>query len=160
VWWDKYRNQPMHPAWQSLICHVLLCLQVLPQQYGGTAELLPISEAVRRFKLPPYPHLPELRAAKVAAAAAAGLSTRSAASEASDAPSADDSSGPNAAYDSDGEELEFHDAQEDFVGEFDTLELHSPPAAAAAAGASSVASSKLQQQQQQQQGLVTVKASL
>jgi hypothetical protein len=142
---------------------------VLPQQYGGTAELLPISEAVRRFKLPPYPHLPELRAAKVAAAAAAGLSPPSAASEASDAPSADDSSGPNAAYDSDGEELEFHDAQEDFVGEFDSLDLHSPPAAAdtaaadtaaadtAAAGASSLAGSKLQQQQQQE--VVTVKAS-
>lgn len=88
--------------------------QVLPQQYGGKAELLPLTEAVRRFKLPPYPHLPELRQAK-AAAAAAGLSS-SAASEASEAPSADDSSGPNAAFDAEGEEIsEFHDAEEDFA---------------------------------------------
>ncbi|WIA28850.1 hypothetical protein OEZ86_011376 [Tetradesmus obliquus] len=34
--------------------------QVLPKQYGGSAELLLVQEAVRQFKLPPYPHLPDV----------------------------------------------------------------------------------------------------
>lgn len=116
------------------------CMQVLPQQYGGTAELLPVTEAVRKFKLPPYPHLPELRAAK-AAAAAAGLNT-DAVSVASEAPSADDSSGPNAAYDSDDEE-DFHDALEDFAAEQQDT---GSSTAAAALTSSSLGCSKLQPQ--------------
>jgi hypothetical protein len=122
-------------------------VQVLPQQYGGTAELLPLREAVRRFKLPPYPHLPELRAAKLAAAASAGLSTTSAASEASEAPSADDSSGPNAAWSDEGEDLEFFDAVEEFDLEVDGQLAPAAAAVAAAGGAGLPASSKLQQQQ-------------
>eukprot|EP00878_Enallax_costatus_P039060 GHUV01044578.1.p1 GENE.GHUV01044578.1~~GHUV01044578.1.p1 ORF type:complete len:258 (+),score=80.73 GHUV01044578.1:775-1548(+) len=34
--------------------------EVLPVEYGGKAKLLPVDEAVRAFKLPPYPHVPEL----------------------------------------------------------------------------------------------------
>jgi hypothetical protein len=34
--------------------------QVLPKQYGGSAELLLVQEAVRKFQLPPYPHLPDV----------------------------------------------------------------------------------------------------
>jgi hypothetical protein len=37
-----------------------LDLQVLPQQYGGSAELLLVNEAVRKFQLPPWPHLPDV----------------------------------------------------------------------------------------------------
>jgi hypothetical protein len=33
---------------------------VLPKEYGGTAELMLVNDAVRQLKLPPYPHLPEL----------------------------------------------------------------------------------------------------
>lgn len=33
---------------------------VLPREYGGEAELVLVQDAVRRHKLPPYPHLPEL----------------------------------------------------------------------------------------------------
>lgn len=35
-------------------------IQVLPVEYGGKAELIPVDKAVRAFKLPPYPHVPEL----------------------------------------------------------------------------------------------------
>lgn len=31
---------------------------MLPVEYGGQAQLLPVDEAVRAFKLPPFPHLP------------------------------------------------------------------------------------------------------
>eukprot|EP00878_Enallax_costatus_P011744 GHUV01012260.1.p1 GENE.GHUV01012260.1~~GHUV01012260.1.p1 ORF type:complete len:378 (+),score=86.82 GHUV01012260.1:214-1347(+) len=34
--------------------------EVLPVKYGGQAKPLYVDEAVRAFKLPPYPHLPEL----------------------------------------------------------------------------------------------------
>lgn len=119
------------------------CVQVLPQQYGGTAELLPITDAVRRFKLPPYPHLPELRAAK-AVAAAAGLST-SAASVASEAPSDDEV-----------EESEYHDALEEFAAEMESQAAAAAAAAGtAAAGHSNQAESKVQQQPQ---GVVAVSA--
>jgi hypothetical protein len=81
------------------------------------------------------------------------LNTISAASEASEAPSADDSSGPNAAYSDEEEGVEFFDAEEEFDLEVDGQ------LAAAAAGAAGVASlptsSKLQQQQ-----AVAVKARL
>lgn len=117
------------------------CVQVLPQQYGGTAELLHITDAVRRFKLPPYPHLPELRAAK-AVAAAAGLST-SAASVASEAPSDDEV-----------EESEYHDALEEFAAEMES-QAAAAAAGTAAAGHSSQAESKVQQQRQ---GVVAVSA--
>lgn len=118
-------------------------MQVLPQQYGGTAELLHITDAVRCFKLPPYPHLPELRAAK-ALAAAAGLST-SAGSVASEAPSDDEV-----------EDLEsdYHDALEEFAAEIES-QAAAAAAGAAAAGHSNQAGSKVQQQQQ---GVVAVSA--
>eukprot|EP00775_Hariotina_reticulata_P003639 gene3639-3900_t len=34
--------------------------EVLPKEYGGAAELLLVNDAIRKLKLPPYPHLPEL----------------------------------------------------------------------------------------------------
>jgi hypothetical protein len=38
----------------------IVYIQVLPKQYGGSAELLLVQVAVRKFKLPPYPHLPDV----------------------------------------------------------------------------------------------------
>lgn len=35
-------------------------MQVLPVEYGGQAKPLYVDEAVRAFKLPPYPHIPEM----------------------------------------------------------------------------------------------------
>lgn len=127
---------------------VVLFAQVLPQQYGGKSTLLPITEAVRRFQLPPYPHLPELRAARAAAAGGPGTS---AASVASDAPSADDSSGPNAADESESEE--FFDAEEDFEAVNEQGSATSP-----ADALHGQTHSKLQQKQYLA-GLVAVNAS-
>jgi hypothetical protein len=52
-----------------------LCVQVLPREFGGTAELLHIRDAVRKFRLPPYPHVPELLQLASGPAAASAAAT-------------------------------------------------------------------------------------
>jgi hypothetical protein len=43
---------------------------VLPKEYGGEGELLPLADACRRFKLPPWDRMTEAEVAAASEAAA------------------------------------------------------------------------------------------